>query len=111
MATATFEVAMTPRATVTREGSSYTCVLDRISDLNPQRSVSVHERRIGIRSLNPPTVTARTIRELIDVAQRAVDAAALATTGATGGPGGIAMLRYRVAVAVRGALRELDEDI
>jgi hypothetical protein len=105
-----FECAMSPRATVTDSDGSYTCVIDQITDLNPQRSVSLSERRIGIRSLFPPTVRSRDPRQLIDLAQHAVDAAAEATLGETGGPGAIVMLRYRVATAVRGALRELDLD-
>jgi hypothetical protein len=106
----TFECAASPRATITDNGGSLTCVIDQVSDLNPQRSVSAYERRIGIRSLYPPTVRSRNPRYLIDLAQHAVDASAEATTGETGGPGGITMLRYRVAMAVRGALRELGLD-
>lgn len=108
-----------PRVTLTRaENGGFSCVIE-VEGLEPQRTITPEEESDGIVSLNPPTVeigprdTRRaTQRALLDAAWRAVSASATSTLdGDTGGPGGIAMCCLRVTMAVRHALRCLDEPI
>jgi hypothetical protein len=115
--TVIFDLASTPRVTLTLgDDGAYTAVVE-VSDLAPQRSVSSEEQAAGILSLAPPTVRVRaqatekkTFRLLIDLAQRAVVSAAESTTGESGGPGGLVMSYLRVAKGVRHAIRMLDAD-
>jgi len=117
MSTVTFDSAISPTVTLTLENDVYRAVID-VEGLDPQRAVSAEESFLGIVSLNPPTVRVKarrssldTWRDLIDLAQRAVTAAATSTTGETGGPAGILLTYFRVAFGMRGALRLLGEDI
>lgn len=120
MTTVVYDSVGSPRVTLTKDGTTYTAVLE-VEGLDVQRSETAEERFIGITSLSPPTVVIservarlqRTSqhRALIDAAQRAVAAACTSTTGETGGPGGLLMTYYRVARAVRRALRLLGEEI
>lgn len=107
MASATWDLDGWPRATVTEEGGTFTCVVDGIDGLEAQRTTSADERIRGILSLDPPTVRSRVVDELIDLATEAVDVAVASTLGDSGDPGDILMVRYKTAVAVRGALDDL----
>ena len=109
MATVVVDEVWSPRVTLTKEGDAYEAVIE-VEGLDPQRGTSADERRVGIRSLNPPTVRATSSRRLIDAACRAVAASATSTTGETGGPGGLLMTYFHVARAVKHAIRALDED-
>jgi len=106
--TESYERGGFPRATATldSETGALTCVVDQITGLAPQRSVSAEELLAGIDSLDPPTVHAYTVRELIDLAQLAVEAAAESTIGSGTGPE-LVLGRYKVAVSVKGALAAL----
>lgn len=117
MTTSSYDSTGTPRVTLTREGGFYEATLE-VTGLDPQRDLTAEERRVGITSLNPPTVRireqkteAKSHRRLIDACQRAVTASATSTLGSTGGPGGLLLTHFRVALAVRAAIRGLDEDI
>jgi hypothetical protein len=110
MSTVVYDSVGSPRVTLSKTGDTFDCILE-VDGLEPDRDTTAEERAFGIRSLNPPTVRARTLRALIDAAVRAVQASATSTAGETGGPGGLLMTHYRVARAVRTALRLLDEDI
>ncbi|MFO7179584.1 MAG: hypothetical protein DIU78_012880 [Pseudomonadota bacterium] len=107
--TVTYDAPHSPRVTLTKDGSVYTAVIE-VEGLDPQRDTSADERRVGVRSLNPPTVRATSSRRLIDAACRAVAASATSTLGETGGPGGLAMTHWLVTRAVKEALRLLGED-
>lgn len=104
MASYTWDLENWPRATVTTDGGAYECVVDGIEGLNPQRTTSASERLRGILTLEPPTVRSRDVQELIDLALEAVDVAVASTLGNSGTPGEYLMVRYKTAVAVRGAL-------
>ena len=106
-----------PRITLTIEPGYFQAVLE-VEGLDPQRSTTEEERRVGIQSLNPPTVRVRaqTVRSkshraLIDASCRAVASSAASTLGDNGGPGGLLLTYYRVARGLREALRQLGEDI
>lgn len=104
MASYTWDREHWPRATVGLDGGVYECVVDGIEGLNPQRTTSASERLRGILTLEPPTVRSRDVQELIDLALEAVDVAVASTLGDSGTPGEYLMVRYKAAVAVRGAL-------
>jgi hypothetical protein len=108
--TATFESIATPRVTISSELGLFTAVVE-VDGLDPDRDVSIDEESLGIVSLEPPTVQAKTHRDLIDGCQRAVQTAISSTTGERGGPAAMVMTALRVAIGVRGALRKLGEEI
>lgn len=110
MQTYTWDRSSFPRATVTFDGGVYEAVLDGVEGLNPQRSTSASERIRGLVSLDPPTARSRDVDELVDLAVEAFDVAVASTLGDTGKPGDYLMVRYRAAVAVRGALEGLEVD-
>lgn len=110
MATATWDRINWPRATVTLEGGAYTCVVDGIEGLEPERTTSADERVRGILSLDPPTVRSRVLDDLIDLAVEAVDVAVASSLGDAGSPGDNLMVRYKTSAAVRGALELLGVD-
>ena len=106
-----FELEGWPRATVTKNGTLLSVVLDDIEGLEPQRSVSVDEQARGIASLDPPTVsTDQGAVELIALAGEAVAAAIRSTTGSLSIPDET-VIRHKVTVAVADALRNLDVDV
>jgi len=111
MASATWDREGWPRATVTLDGGSFECVVDGIEGLAAQRTTSADERVRGILSLDPPTVRSRVVDDLIDLAVEAVDVAVVSTLGDNGTPGDNVMVRYKAAVAVRGALDLLEVDV
>lgn len=116
--TVVYDGATGPKVTLTRtDAGGFECVLE-VDGLEPQRATTAEERAVGITSLDPPTVmisprptAAKTHRALIDASFRAVSASATSTTGETGGVGGLLMTCLRVTMAVRHALRMLDEEI
>lgn len=110
MASATWDRKNFPRATVTLEGGTYSCVVDGIEGLEAQRTTSSSERSRGILNLDPPTVRSRVVDDLIDLALEAVDVAVASTLGDSGTPGDNLMVRYKTAAAVRGALEQLGVD-
>jgi hypothetical protein len=110
MTTAVWDRPNFPRATVTLEGGTFSCVVDGIEGLEPQRETSTSERVRGILSLDPPTVRSRVVDDLIDLGIEAVDVAVASTLGNAGTPGDMLMVRYKAAVAIRGALTELGVD-
>ncbi|MDX1526975.1 MAG: hypothetical protein R3337_00020 [Gammaproteobacteria bacterium] len=108
--TVVYDNRSTPKCTLTKDGEQFTAVLEVVG-LAPTRDVSIEESTIGVLSLDPPTVRAYSHRELIDAAQRAVQAAVSSTMGSRGTAAEIAFVYLRTATAVRNALRMLDEDI
>jgi len=117
-ATIVYDRPGAPRVTLTRTDQGAFEATVEVEGLEPQRETTPEERFAGILSLNPPTVRARPRRDarqmhraLIAAACRAVVAAATSTTGTTGGPGAIVCTYLRVSLAMRQALRLLDEDI
>lgn len=110
MPSATWDRTGWPRATVTFEGGTYTCVVDGIDGLSAERETSASERVRGIVSLDPPTVRTRDLDDLIELALESTEVAVTSTLGSSGSPGDQLMVRYRVGVAVRGALRDLGLD-
>lgn len=107
----TFEREGTPRATVTRDdGGEFVAVVDNIDGLAPQRTLSVEESALGVQSLNPVTVKARTAVELLELAQFAVGEAVDATDRDST-PMELLMIRLRTRFAVANALRAMDEDV
>jgi hypothetical protein len=115
--TVTYDGSGLPTTTLTDDGTAFEAVLE-LDGLDPQRGTTAEERARGISSLNPPTVRVRkrvvaadAHRALIDAAKLAVEAAVVSTNGDTGGPADLLMCRFKVAVAVRGALRLLGEEI
>jgi len=113
-----YEAASGPRITLTKSGGGAFSAVVEVAGLNPVRSVSADERRAGVVALSPPTVRLPAIasakeahRQLIDVACRAVGSALASSDGADPSPGELVMVSLRVAFAMRGALRELGEDI
>lgn len=116
--TVVYDSTILPKVTLTRTtAGGFECVLE-VDGLEPQRATTAEERAAGITSLDPPTVSisakktpGKTHRALLDASWRAVSASATSTTGETGGPGGLAMTCLRVTMAVRHALRALDEGI
>lgn len=108
---AVFETKGTPRATVTREDDgSFRCVVDQIDGLAPTRTVSLEEAAMGILSLDPPTIVAETALELVDATEHAV-AEAVDATDRESNPAEHLMICLRTGMAVKGALRALDEDV
>ena len=108
--TVVYDAPHSPRVTLTKDGRVYSAVIE-VEGLDPQRGTNGDERRLGIRSLNPPTVRATTHRKLIDAACRAVASSATSTLdGDNGGPGGLAMTHFLVTRAVKMAIRALGED-
>lgn len=106
-----FERLGLPRATVTREDDgSFRAVVDNIDGLAPIRTISTEEAALGILSLNPPTIVADTALELVDAAEHAV-AEAVDATDRESTPGEHLMITLRTGMAVKGALRALDEDV
>ncbi len=114
----TYSPAWGPMVTLTRSADgSYRAVL-QVDGLAPQRGVTASEAIAGIESLDPPTVRVQyrrvardAWRELIRLAGRAVAASCTSTTGDTGGIRAVLMTHFRVALAMRGALRRIDEEI
>lgn len=105
----------TPRCRLTKDADLYQAVL-AVEGLAPNRDPSLEERAIGILSLDPPTVSTMSLaseghRSLIDACQRAVQASVAASTGTRGTAAQMSFVYLRTAIAVRGALRMLDEDI
>lgn len=109
MTTVVYDSPRTPKVTLTLDGGRYTAILE-IEDLDPKRGTTAEERLAGISSLAPPTVSAGTLRDVIDLAQRAVLVAVTSTRGEDGGPGGMLMTCWRTALGVRHAARLLDAD-
>ncbi len=111
--TVVYEKRFLPRATVTLEDDgSFSAVLDGVTGLAPDRAPTSEEIADGISSLDPVTVTALTARDLVDRCQLGLGAAARATPGAAEGVKAIYELlwvRFRAAVAVKGALDELND--
>ena len=115
---AVFDVDGTPKTTIWRRASSYTCMVE-VAGLAATRAPSLEENvHLGIRSFDPPTVFVKRtrnstadLRRLIDMSVRAVQSASTSTTGETGGPGTLVMIVCHVTRGVRGALRYLGEDI
>lgn len=100
-----------PRITLEKSSEGFTAIVE-VDGLEAYRDPTTIELDEGILSLDPPTVKAQTIRSLIELSQRAVGIVLHAsTTDNPLGPGGLLMAYYRVAVAIRGALRELGEEI
>lgn len=116
--TVVYDTSGAPKVTLTRtDAGGFTCLVE-VDGLEPQRGTTAEERAAGITSLDPPTIVvppkstaAKTHRALLDASWRAVSSSATSTTGETGGPGGLAMTCLRVTMAVRHALRMLDEEI
>lgn len=104
---ATFERQGYPRATVTYDGTRFSCVIDHIDGLSPTRSVSAEEGANGIDSLDPPTVHAAGLRELIDLAACATSSALESTLGGELSPPDILLCNYYAATATKGALELL----
>lgn len=106
-----FEREGTPRATVTRDDAGeFLAVIDSIDGLAPSRTVSPEERELGISSLSPITVVARTADELLERVLFAVGEAVDATDRDST-PMELLMIRLRTRVAVANALRALQEDV
>ncbi len=107
-----YDAKDSPRVTLARVGGQYDVTIE-VDGLAPDRSVTAEERQVGITSLEPPTVHAKTTGQLIESGSRAVQAAAMVTPGVgdTLGPGELAMMHYRVSRALRVALRKIDEDV
>lgn len=116
--TVSYSPSWGPDVTVTvDDAGGIECVLT-IDELEPTRETSADERAMGISSLDPPTISVRarstrydTHRALLDASALAVSASAQATDGASGGPGGLLIMNYRVKTAIRHALRLAGEDI
>jgi hypothetical protein len=115
--TVTYDVVGKPKVTLTSSDLFFEAVIE-VDGLEPQRLTTAEERAIGVKLLDPPTVVVRkrrlasdSHRALITAAKRAVTGSATSTMGDTGGPAGLLFTHVRVAMAIRGALRMLDEDI
>lgn len=109
--TTIFEQRWLPRVTLTIDGSSYSCVVDGITGLAPQRTATSEEIGLGISSLDPPTITAPSARDLVDRAALAVSNAVRSSVGQRLGIGEILWVRLRTIWAVKAALRALDVEI
>lgn len=101
-----------PKVTLARVAGAYDLVLE-VEGLEPYRTTTAEERGVGIESLEPPTVHAKNILQLVSSGSRAVQTAVLATPAYTDTilAGDLAMIHYRTARAIRHALRLIDEDI
>jgi len=109
--TLTYDRQNFPRVQLTKDDIGFSAIIDSISGLAPDRSVSPEEIGKGILSLDPPTVEADTMRELIDRSMLAVSLAVEATIGTPDSIAEVLAVRYRTGIAVRGALSALGEDI
>jgi hypothetical protein len=103
-----------PKVTLARVAGVFDLVLE-VEGLDPYRTTTAEERGVGISSLDPPTVQAKTLESLISSGSRAMQAAIFATPGEEEifmtSPGDLAMIHYRTSRAIRHALRLIDEDI
>jgi hypothetical protein len=120
-----YESVGSPKVTLSRTRGLFDLVVE-VEGIAPYRSTTAEERRVGITSLNPPTIHAKNLEQAISSSSRAVQAAIFATPGvgfdeaaaaSTGQleplvpAGDLAMIHYRTTRAVRAALRSIDEDI
>lgn len=117
-ATTTYDVNGFPAVTLTRDVDGGLLAVVDITGLEPTRTTTSEERTAGVTSLDPPTVAiaaktdrAKTVRALIDGAVRAVWASAASTLGTAGGMGDLVVSGWRTSVAVKQALRAIDEDV
>lgn len=102
-----FELEGWPRATVTKNGSTLSAVIDDIEDLDPQRAPSIDETTRGISSLNPPSVsTDEDVDTFVALCGEAAVASIRSTVGALTVPDE-AVIRHKVTVAVCDALDNL----
>ena len=116
--TVTYDKTDQPKVTLTKDDDGNFLAVVEVDGLAPVRTTSAEERAAGITSIDPPTVRVakRVVPKdahnlLINLCCRAVSVSATSTLGTNGGPGGLIMGYLRVAMGVRGALRELGEDI
>jgi hypothetical protein len=108
-----------PKVTLTRSTNGKLTAVIEVAGLTPDRAPNAEERKLGITSLDPPTVESRsradrnkTLRVLLDGSWRAVAEAVAATPGqAALTPADLATIGHRVTMAVRAALRAVGEDI
>jgi hypothetical protein len=118
-ASTVYDESFAPRVTLTRNTFGKLTAVIEVEGLDPDRGTNVEERKLGITSLNPPTIEARafakrprTLRLLLDGSWRAVVESMSATPGVAAlTPAEISTVCYRVTNAVRQALRAIDEDI
>lgn len=117
-ATTTYDVSGFPAVALTRDVDGGLVAVIEITGLEPTRDTTSEERSAGVTSLDPPTVAiaaksdrAKTLRALVDGAVRAVWASASSTLDTTGGIGELVISGWRTSVAVKQALRAIDEDV
>lgn len=118
-ASTVYDQAYTPKVTLSRTTTGALTAIVEVTGLAPDRTVNAEERKAGIVSLDPPTVTVRalasrpaTLRRLLDGSWRAMAESINATPDAEElTPADLATIGYRVTSAVRAALRVISEDI
>lgn len=120
-----YEGIGSPRVTLSRRSGRFDLVVEA-EGIAPYRSPTAEERLVGITSLSPPTVHAKSLEQAISSGARALEAAIFATpdvghdaayAAETGRiralvlAGDLAMIHYRTTRAIRTALRMIDEDV
>lgn len=107
-----------PKVTLERDTSGTLTATLEIEGLDPQRDPNTEERAAGVVSFDPLRVFAAdqtsrraAILRLLSAAQRATFSAIASSNGATPQPAQLSAIAWRVSIAVRRALREMDENI
>lgn len=115
-ATTTWDTTYTPKAVVSRDTDGALTVTLELEGLEPIRTPTSEENAAGISSFEPVTVTMTdggdrplAIRNLMKACGRGLTAAASSTRGGLTAVE-MSMLWLRTSIAVRGALRNIDED-
>lgn len=100
-----------PSVDVTEDSGTLSAVVSGIDGIAPTRELTTEEQAAGVTSLDPPTVeTVDGPEELRELAQRALSASVASSRGGLTGAEDV-ILRWRVAVAVNAALRELGYEV
>jgi hypothetical protein len=99
--TYTFDGLSVPSVSLTVE--PYFRAVITVLGLSPQRTLTAEERLGGIESLSPPTVSAKTVPELLELGVRAV-LASVEASGTEVTPDMLAVVSYSVSHSLRSAL-------
>lgn len=113
--TVTFDGFRAPATKLTREKDSVTGLVNYTAEvtivgLSPTRSISSEEILDGIESLDPPTVTGRTVQQVVDRAILACANSYDSTVGYSLKPSILGSIAFSVRLGVAGAFRLLDVD-
>src|SRR5690606_22459992 len=116
-ATTTWDTDYTPAVTLTRDTDGALTAVLGVSGLEALRTPTAEETAAGVSSLDPVTVYVAdggdrpaATRRLVQACWRGLAAATASTLGRDLQPAELSSLYARTSIAVRGALRAIEED-